>query len=113
MFVDEYRLCQRILIVIFNDTGLLIYLSSATRHFLLLLFHVCGCVGGWIAKWTVLIQYTSQQEMALNSCKIKLMMPYLCAYQIENKTCTNVELNELFHLLPNCYCTCDVDPVTL
>lgn len=111
MFVDEYRLCPRILIVIFNNTGSLIYVTSATHQVLLLLFHVCVCV--WIMKWAVLIQYTNRQEMALNSCKVKLMMSYLCAYQIENKTCTKVELNELFHLLSNCYCTCDMDPVTL
>ena len=101
-------MCPRILIVIFNNTGSLIYLTSVTRHVLLLLFHVCVCM----MKWTVLMHYTSWQEMALNSCKVKLMMPYLCAYQIENKTCTKVELNELFHLLPNCYCTCGMDPVT-
>jgi len=44
MFVEEYRLYPRILIVIFNNTGSLIYLTSATRHVLLLLFHMCVCV---------------------------------------------------------------------
>jgi hypothetical protein len=47
MFVDKYRLCPTILIVIFNNTGSLIYLTSVTRHILLLLVHVCAWVGGW------------------------------------------------------------------
>jgi hypothetical protein len=66
-----------------------------------------------MVKWAVLIHYTSQQEMAMNSRKIKLMMLYLCAHHIENKTYTKVELNELFHLLPNSYCSCFMDPVIL